>query len=96
MASNLVTLEENKELDGAKIAEGNAAAAAAAAAANNAPGGTGSPTNPGSPHSLVRIGSKESVVTTKSIKINDTVGEVKVHIQGKWASLFFFYWWSPP
>ncbi len=96
MASNLVTLEENKELDGAKIAEGNAAAAAAAAAANNAPGGTGSPTNPGSPHSLVRIGSKESVVTTKSIKINDTVGEVKVHIQGKWAPLFFFYWRSPP
>lgn len=88
MASNLVTLEENKELDGTKIAEGNAAVAAVAAAtaANNA---ATSPTS-GSPHSLVRLGSKDSVITTKSIKINDSIGEVKVHIQGKVSFLFIY------
>ena len=67
MATSLITVEENKELDGTKLAESST---------------SGSPT---APHPLVRIGSKESVVSTRSIKINDAIGEVKVHIQGECA-----------
>lgn len=68
MATSLITVDETKELDGAKLAESSSSS---------------SPTSTLPPHPLVRIGSKESVVSTRSIKINDTFGEVKVHIQGE-------------
>ena len=74
MATSLITVDETKVLDGSKFAESSTGS---------------SPTSALPPHHpLVRIGSKESVVSTRSIKINDTIGEVKVHIQGKWHFYF--------
>ena len=69
MATSLVTLEENAELDGTKLGSNSA---------------TNSPTSALPPNSpLVRIGSKESVVTNRTIKIDDNIGNINVTIQGK-------------
>ncbi|KAI2802456.1 hypothetical protein RDWZM_009915 [Blomia tropicalis] len=72
MATSLITVDETKEMENVK----------AMGDQQQQQQQQQSPTSATNPP-LVRIGSKEAAIVTRSIKINDSIGEVKVHIQGE-------------
>lgn len=75
--ANLTTVEENKIMDSADIFGQSASTEGDLGSAIARP--------------TLNIG-QTVACKTQSIKINDTLGSVKVHIQGNF--LYYYYWWS--
>ncbi|XP_075676154.1 uncharacterized protein ZK1073.1-like isoform X1 [Dermatophagoides pteronyssinus] len=83
MANNLTTLEENKEMDSTKILAEACAAAAAAASASSSTNVSVDVQSTNSPTSSVSHPPIPVPTKTRSIKINEQIGDVQVHIQGE-------------